>query len=57
MPIGAPTNRPNEPLSAGLGPRPPMVQPDPALYELQALADFYRYPDLVRFVQRRMLET
>ena len=49
--LAQPTERPNEPIQTGVT-QPPAVSPDPAIYELQALAQRFGYPDLVNFVER-----
>jgi hypothetical protein len=54
--LAEPTQRPNEALMTGAGQQTAMPQPDQALYELRALAQRYRYPDFVRFVERRSRE-
>jgi hypothetical protein len=56
--LGAPTQRPDEPVTAGLnvgpGPGAEGLQPgtthDPALWELRALAQLHPSPDLLRLI-------
>jgi hypothetical protein len=54
--IAAPTERPQEPIVAGLGPggqgARPTIAPNEAYYELQALVRQYPYPDLIRLLGR-----
>lgn len=57
--LDMPTTRPGEPVYAGAdnGNMPTqMINPDPALFELRALAQRFPYPDLLRFLQRAQNE-
>jgi hypothetical protein len=54
--IASPTERPQEPVTTGLGPggnlSHPVIQANESYYELQALVRQYPYPDLVRLLGR-----